>query len=62
MAAQAIPPTLGKYVTTRTYNWRQMVVSAWGEEWGKNDIGYEFANGEKKDNTDRYQTGIYKPY
>lgn len=37
----ATNPALSQ-VTFRTYNWRDEVLKAWGEQWGKPDIAYEF--------------------
>ena len=61
MSLPPIPPTLGKPVTWRTFDWRQMAIAAWGEEWGKNDIAYEWPSGSDFQSTDRYITGIYRP-
>ena len=54
-----IPTKLGYPVSYRVFSWAEMAIVAWGEEWGKNDIAYEFSNGVKKESTDRYTTGIY---
>ena len=59
MSAPIIPSNLGQKVSTRNYDWRTMVIAEWGEEWAKNDIAYEFSNGEKRQSTDKYNTGIY---
>ncbi len=32
---------------TRLINFGGEVKRAWGDEWGKKDIGYEFSNGRK---------------
>lgn len=56
----AIPPELGKKVTTRQTSWQDLVVREWGSEWNKPDIGYQFSNGITKDCTDQYQSGIYR--
>ena len=55
----AIPPSLGKQVTTSVINWMSMVVDAWGDEWAKRDIAYEFSSGEKKESTDTTNRGFY---
>jgi hypothetical protein len=60
MSKPIIPPQNGKPVTTSYFSWQDMVVREWGAEFNKPDTGYKFSNGEKKDNTDRYQTGIYR--
>ena len=57
---QPIPPKLGSVVTTTIKSWEQQVVKAWGPEYRKPDIAYEFSNGRKFDSTDQYSTGIYK--
>lgn len=55
-----IPPKNGFPVTTRTINWKQLVVTEWGEQWAKPDTAYEMSNGRKFDSTDQYTTGIYR--
>lgn len=55
-----IPQTNGLPVTTRSYDWRQMVIAEWGEEWARPDICYRFSDGTRKESTDMYQTGIYR--
>ena len=55
MAQQLLPP-----VTTRSIDWRQMVISQWGDEWRKPEWVYEMSNGRKFDSTDYYTTGIYQ--
>ena len=56
----AIPPNLGSKVSTRTIVWEDLVVKAWGSEYRAPDHGiYQFSNGQKKDSTDKYKTGIY---
>ena len=59
MSLPIIPGNLGNKVSTRTYDWRSMVIDNWGEEWKKRDIVYEFSNGEKRQSTDATNTGIY---
>jgi hypothetical protein len=55
MAQQQLPP-----VTSRTFDWRQMVITQWGEDWRKPEWVYEMSNGRKFDSTDYYTTGIYQ--
>lgn len=55
-----IPQSNGLPVTTRLFDWRQMVIAEWGEDWNKNDICYIFPGGNQKESTDRYTTGIYR--
>ncbi len=38
-------PKLPPY--TRKISYGGLVKQAWGDEWGKKDIGYEFSNGRK---------------
>jgi hypothetical protein len=52
-------PTLGKNVTTRTFSLMAMVIEAWGEEWDKRDIAYEFSSGYTKESTDTTNRGFY---
>lgn len=33
--------------TTSTLNWGAQVKKAWGDDWHKKDIAYEFSNGRK---------------
>lgn len=60
MTTPYIPPENGQKVTTSYINWMDQVVRQWGAEWNRPDLGYEFSSGSKKDNTDQYQTGIYR--
>lgn len=60
MTSPAIPPTLGQKVTTRTLDWRSFAVQAWGDEWSRPDLGYEFSNGIKKDDTTLQGGSFYK--
>ncbi len=46
-------------VKFRDYDLASLARKAWGEEWNKPDIGYEFSNGRKFDNTDRRGGGPY---
>ena len=58
--AQPIPATLGAPVSTRTINWRDVVVRAWGGEFNAPDLGiYQFSNGRRFDSTDKQNTGFY---
>lgn len=55
-----IPPELGSKVTSRDYSWMDMVQRAWGSEWNAPDHAiYQFSNGNRRDSTDKYTTGIY---
>ena len=63
------PPTiaqlanLGYPVTSREFNWLDMVMRSWGSEFQAPDHGiYEFANSRRFDSTDLGTTGIYNPY
>lgn len=60
MATPNIPQKNGNKVTTRTIDWRQMVIARWGEEWNKPDTAYVFSDGSRRDSTDQYTTGIYR--
>ena len=42
MARSGVPP-LPPY--TRQINFSAQVKAAWGDEWGRKDIAYEFSNG-----------------
>jgi hypothetical protein len=56
----AIPQTLGSPVSTRTINWEDQVIKAWGSEYRTPDHNiYKFSNGVGKDSTDKGKTGIY---
>lgn len=33
--------------TFSTLNWYGMVVDAWGEEWGRPEVAYEFSSGRR---------------
>lgn len=56
-----VPFTLGKAVTTRLIDWRQMVLQDWGDEWSQRSIVYRFSSGENKQSTDSTNRGIYVP-
>lgn len=54
------PNNLGPKVTSRDYNWLDMVTRAWGSEFRAPDHGiYDMGNGRKFDSTDKGLTGIY---
>lgn len=36
-------------VKTKTLNWKELVLKAWGKEWTKPEPSYEFSNGRKFD-------------
>jgi hypothetical protein len=55
-----IPSSLGSPVVSTTKSWEQMVIRAWGSEYRKPDVAYEFSNGRKFDSTDMYETGVYR--
>jgi hypothetical protein len=62
MAAPAIPPQLGRPVTSRQFSWKEMVIRLWGSEYAAPDHGvYQFSNGRRFDSTDLGITGIYRP-
>ena len=62
MSAPAIPPQLGRPVTSRQFSWKEMVIRQWGSEYAAPDHGvYQFSNGRRFDSTDLGQTGIYRP-
>ena len=51
---------LGYPVTTRQYNWNDLVQKSWGSEFRAPDHGtYEFSNGRRFDSTDQGTTGVY---
>ena len=56
-----VPVSLGKAVTTRTINWRAMVITDWGDQWAARSTAYEFTSGEKKQSTDSTNRGFYVP-
>ncbi len=49
-----------KPVTTRVLNWAAEVRKAWGDEYQKPDVAYEFSNGRKFESSDRGTTGFYR--
>ena len=54
-----VPFNLGRTVTTRTIDWRAMVITDWGDEWAKRSVVYRFTGGETKDSTDSTNRGFY---
>lgn len=46
--------------TTRQINASAQVRQAWGSEYTKPDVAYQFSNGREFDSTDKRETGIYK--
>ncbi len=49
-----------KPVTTRILNWGAEVRKAWGDEYQKPDVAYEWSNGKKHESTDRTENGFYR--
>ncbi len=49
-----------KPVTTRVLNWGAEVRKAWGDEYQKPDVAYEWSNGKKHESTDRSESGFYR--
>lgn len=47
-------------VQFRTLSWEEIVKKAWGKEWNKPDVAYEFSSGRKYDSTDSTDSGIYE--
>lgn len=46
-------------VKTRELSWKDLVQKAWGKDWNKNEVVYEF--GERKfESTDKTSSGIYE--
>jgi len=35
---------MNDHISTRTLNWKELVVRSWGKDWTKPEIGYEFTN------------------
>jgi hypothetical protein len=50
---------LGHKVTTRSVSFGQLAQEAWGAEWGKRDVVYEFSNGASRLDDDNTLYGIY---
>ena len=52
---------LGARVVTRTINWQDLVMRAWGSEYQAPDRRiYQFSGGRNYDSTDQNETGIYR--
>lgn len=56
-----MPDNNEQQVRFRTLSWEEMVKRAWGKEWNKPDVVYEFSNNRKFESTDSQDTGIYEP-
>lgn len=55
-----IDPKLGSKVSTRTINWNDEVIKAWGSEFRTPDHDiYKFSGNNSKDSTDKGRTGLY---
>ena len=54
-------PKQSKPVTTQETTQLQKVRKAWGKEYDKSDIVYEFSNGKQFESSDRGTSGIYRP-
>lgn len=52
MTEAAKPPTL--------INIRELAMKAWGKEWNKPDVAYEFSKGRTFESTDLQRGGIYQ--
>jgi hypothetical protein len=50
---------LGYKVTTRSVSFGQLAQEAWGAEWGKRDVVYQFSNGASRLDDDNTLNGIY---
>jgi hypothetical protein len=59
----ALPPNLGRQVTSRQFSLLEMVSREWGSSFRAPDHRiYQFANGMRNfDSTDIGTTGIYRP-
>lgn len=42
-----MPDDNAQRVRTREFDWEQLVKNAWGKEWNKPDVAYEFSGGRK---------------
>lgn len=51
---------MSQKVNARKFPIRDMVLKAWGKEWAKPEIVYEFSNNRKFESTDLTTSGIYK--
>jgi hypothetical protein len=45
--------------TTRTIDWTALVRKAWGDDYLKKEIVYEFSDGKKYQSTDSSTSGFY---
>jgi hypothetical protein len=43
----------------RDLKWDELVRKAWGKDWNKPDVAYEFSGGRTFESTDRTDSGIY---
>lgn len=60
MATPESISNLGSPVVSRTINWMDLVIRAWGSEWAAPDHGvYQFNSGRRYDSTDLTDSGIY---
>lgn len=51
-----------KQINTRTrkISVSAMVKKAWGSEYSRRDVVYEFSNGRRFESTDRGESGVYR--
>ena len=47
-------------VRTTTRSWKELVLKAWGKDYNKPDVAYEFSHGRKFDSTDNTEHGFYR--
>lgn len=61
-AGSSPPLVLAEQVTvsTRSQSWGAIVKRAWGSEYNRPDVSYEFSNGRKFLSTDRDESGVYR--
>ncbi len=52
-------PTEQQQVTYTSRTILEMAQKAWGKDWNKPDVVYEFSNGKKYESTDMTDAGIY---
>ncbi len=48
-------------VQFRTLSLAELARKAWGKEWNKPDVAYEFTGNRKFESTDSRESGIYSP-
>ena len=48
-------------VTTRDVDWESLVSKAWGKEYIKPEVAYEFSNGRKFEDTTEQGGSFYEP-